>query len=54
MCNINRKFLLFEKGRVSNYWCEKYGLSSNCEIIAFSGDNPCSLIGLGLNKPGDV
>ncbi len=41
-------------GHVSSYWCKKYGFYSGCEIFAFSGDNPGSLIGLGLNKPGDV
>ena len=41
-------------GLISAYWCRKYGFSPKCEIYAFSGDNPCSLIGLGLNKPGDV
>jgi xylulokinase len=41
-------------GRISAYWCARYGFSPACEIYAFSGDNPCSLIGLGLNQPGDV
>jgi xylulokinase len=41
-------------GNISKYWCKKYGFSPDCEIFAFSGDNPCSLIGLGLNSPGDI
>lgn len=41
-------------GLISNYWRSKYGFANNCEIYAFSGDNPCSLIGLNLNKLGDV
>lgn len=41
-------------GLISTYWCRKYGFSNDCRIYAFSGDNPCSLIGLGLNRPGDI
>lgn len=41
-------------GLIASYWCQKYGFSSNCEIYACSGDNPCSLVGLGLSNPGDV
>lgn len=39
---------------ISKYWCKKYGFSPECQIHIFSGDNPCSLIGLGLNKAGDI
>lgn len=35
-------------GKVSNYWVEKYGINAEANIVAFSGDNPCSLIGLGI------
>lgn len=41
-------------GFVSKFWSKKYGFSKDCEIFAFSGDNPCSLIGLGLNASGDI
>lgn len=41
-------------GCISSYWSSKYGFSPDCQIYPFSGDNPCSLIGLGLNKPGDI
>ncbi len=41
-------------GRVSQYWCQKYGFSQNCQVFASSGDNPCSLIGLNLVNPGDI
>jgi xylulokinase len=38
----------YEKvGLISNYFVEKYGFSRECLVIAFSGDNPCSLIGAG-------
>jgi xylulokinase len=41
-------------GFISSYWQIKHGFSSACQIYAFSGDNPCSLVGLDLNKLGDV
>ncbi len=39
---------------IASYWCKKYGISPECHVFTFSGDNPCSLVGLGLNKSGDV
>lgn len=41
-------------GLISSFWVKKYGFNANCEIYAFSGDNPCSLVGLNLNRPGEV
>lgn len=41
-----------EVGSINPYFVAKYGFSSDCRCIVFSGDNPCSLIGLGLVKPG--
>lgn len=41
-------------GNIASYWCKKYGFSQSCEVIAFSGDNPCSLVGLGLSQAGDI
>ena len=35
-------------GPVSNYFAEKYGLSPAAQVVIWSGDNPNSLIGLGL------
>jgi len=35
-------------GGISNYYVEKYGLSPGTQIVIWSGDNPNSLIGLGL------
>jgi xylulokinase len=40
-------------GRLSPYWQERYGLPA-ANVIAWSGDNPCSLIGTGLVKEGRV
>ena len=57
--NLNEKLgqvaLIDEKfAHISQYWSKKYGFSTECQIHIFSGDNPCSLVGLGLNKPGDI
>jgi len=35
-------------GKINNYFTENYGLSSATMIVAWSGDNPNSLIGTGL------
>lgn len=32
----------------------RYGFPADCRVVAFSGDNPCSLAGLRLREPGDV
>lgn len=41
-------------GRIAPYFCARYGFSTDCSVIAWSGDNPCSLAGLGLQAEGDV
>jgi xylulokinase len=41
-------------GAISPYFVARYGLSPSCLVAPFSGDNPSSLIGLGLVKPGRV
>jgi xylulokinase len=41
-------------GHIHSYFCDRYGFSPECKIIACSGDNPCSLVGLLLHEPGDV
>lgn len=41
-------------GRLSPYFVERYGFDPGCMILPFSGDNPCSLIGMGLVEPGRV
>jgi len=40
-------------GRLSHYWVERYGLPP-ANVIAWSGDNPSSLIGVGLVVPGRI
>jgi xylulokinase len=39
-------------GTVSPYFIQRYGFAADCQVVAFSGDNPCSLIGLGLVRDG--
>ncbi|TXT63376.1 MAG: hypothetical protein BAJALOKI3v1_380015 [Promethearchaeota archaeon] len=39
-------------GSLSNYFVERYGFSPETRLIAWSGDNPNSLIGIGLTKKG--
>ncbi len=41
-------------GPISPYFVERYGFAPDCTVLPFSGDNPCSLIGLGLVEPGQV
>jgi xylulokinase len=40
-------------GRLSPYWQTRHGLPA-AKIVAWSGDNPCSLIGTGLVDEGRV
>ncbi len=39
-------------GKVSQYYVDKYGLNPDAGAMVWSGDNPNSIIGLGLVKPG--
>ena len=41
-------------GRVSSYFVRKYGLNPEALATVWTGDNPASVIGLGLIKPGQV
>jgi xylulokinase len=40
-------------GALSRYWRDRFGFPA-AKVIAWSGDNPCSLIGLGLIDEGDL
>jgi xylulokinase len=40
-------------GTLAPYWQHKYGFGP-ARVIAWSGDNPCSLIGLGLIETGQL
>ncbi len=41
-------------GPISHYFVKKYGVNPDAEALVWSGDNPCSVIGLGLVKEGMV
>ena len=41
-------------GPVHTFFVDRYGFAPDCVVLPFSGDNPCSLIGLGLVEPGHV
>lgn len=41
-------------GLVSPYFVGKFGLNRNAQILVWSGDNPCSVVGLGLVRDGMV
>jgi xylulokinase len=38
-------------GTLSNYWQTRYGLPP-AKVVTWSGDNPCSLVGVGLVREG--
>jgi xylulokinase len=39
-------------GTASRYFVEKFGLNPEAKIMVWSGDNPCSVVGLGLVREG--
>jgi len=41
-------------GTVHNYWVQRFGFSNGCSVIAWSGDNPCAVVGNGLVEEGDI
>lgn len=41
-------------GNIAEYFVGKYGFSRDCKVVAGSGDNPSSLVGLRGTVPGDV
>jgi xylulokinase len=41
-------------GKVSSYFVNKYGLNPETLATVWTGDNPASVIGLGLTKPGQI
>lgn len=42
------------QGGVSSYFVEKYGISRECRIALFTGDNPASLVGMGATATGNI
>jgi len=41
-------------GHISPYFVAKYGFAPACRVVAWSGDNPNSLVGVGLIRSGKV
>jgi xylulokinase len=41
-------------GPVSPYFVKKFGLNAEAVATVWTGDNPASVVGLGLTKPGEV
>jgi len=41
-------------GKIHGRYVEGLGFDANCLAVAFSGDNPCSLAGLRLQRAGDI
>lgn len=41
-------------GDLSPFWVRRHGLPAKARVVAWSGDNPCSLIGVGLVSPGRI
>jgi xylulokinase len=39
-------------GELAPMFCERYGFSAGTAIVTWSGDNPCSLVGMGASAPG--
>lgn len=39
-------------GTISQYFVKRYGFSDTCYVLPWCGDNPSSLVGLGLVEPG--
>ncbi|BES97527.1 FGGY family of carbohydrate kinases, C-terminal domain [Nesidiocoris tenuis] len=40
-------------GQISNYFVERFGFNEECDVVAFTGDNPSSLAGMCLEE-GDM
>lgn len=39
-------------GTLAPYFVDKYGFSPDTTVVAFTGDNPSSLVGMGATSPG--
>jgi xylulokinase len=39
-------------GEIAAYFVERYGFRAGTPIVAFTGDNPSSLVGMGASQPG--
>ncbi|KAL2632499.1 hypothetical protein R1flu_003978 [Riccia fluitans] len=41
-------------GKINSYFTSRYHFNPEYAIVNWSGDNPCSLAGLAIEKPGDL
>lgn len=41
-------------GSLCPYFQQRFGFAANVPVIAFTGDNPASLVGMGAGQPGQV
>ena len=41
-------------GPVAPYFVSRYGLPATAQVVIGSGDNPCSLVGVGTREPGEA
>ncbi|MBC2604147.1 xylulokinase [Puniceicoccus vermicola] len=41
-------------GPLAPYFQQKYGIPGSAQVVAFTGDNPSSLVGMGAAQPGKV
>ena len=39
-------------GELSSYFVTRYGFKKGTPVVAFTGDNPSSLVGMGASVPG--
>lgn len=39
-------------GEIAGYFVNKFGFAPGTKVVAFTGDNPSSLIGMGASQPG--
>ncbi len=41
-------------GGIAPYFTARYGLPPDAQVVIGSGDNPCSLVGVGVREPGEA
>jgi len=41
-------------GPIASYFASRYGLPASAQVVAGSGDNPSSLVGVGVREPGEA
>ncbi len=41
-------------GAIAPYFVSRYGFPPDAQVIIGSGDNPCSLVGVGVREPGEA